>query len=140
VQLLLVSGVALFDYDRVWPHRAPEDLRFKVELSAGSAIAPRTRLTASFTFLALYYLRFLSTRSLRPYVEGGIGAIFTDFQVPGQGSRFNFNPQVGIGTDIQTFSGTYFTALRLHHVSNAALASENRGLNSVLLEVGRFFY
>jgi lipid A 3-O-deacylase len=139
LEFVMLSGVALFDYDAVWPHRAPEALRFKVELSAGSATRPSTRLVASANIFALYYLDMLATGGIRPYVEGGIGGIYTDFQVPGQGSRLNFNPQLGIGAEFEVAGGTYFTAVRLHHASNAGLASENRGLNSVLMQAGRLW-
>jgi lipid A 3-O-deacylase len=37
-----VTGLALFDYEKIWPHRAPEALRFKVEVSAGSTTHPST--------------------------------------------------------------------------------------------------
>ena len=72
--------------------------------------------------------------------EGGIGVIYTDFQVEGQGLRFNFNPQLGIGAEFPRESKKpYFAALRLHHISNAGLDDENRGINSVVFMVGRFF-
>ena len=80
------------------------------------------------------------TLRLRPYLEGGIGVIYTDFQVEGQGSRFNFNPQIGIGTEFKTDSGPpFFATIRLSHISNAGLNDENRGVNSFLLMIGRFF-
>jgi lipid A 3-O-deacylase len=82
----------------------------------------------------------LATKTFKPYVEGGIGAIYTDYRWEGQGTRFNFNPQLGIGTEINTTSGNSFLmALRLYHVSNAGLSKENRGLNAITLHIGRFF-
>jgi len=90
--------------------------------------------------MALYYLDFVSSERLVPYLEGGIGVVYTDFQVEGQGSRFNFNPQIGIGTEFKVDAGPpFFTALRLSHISNAGLADENRGVNSVVWMLGRFF-
>jgi opacity protein-like surface antigen len=95
---------------------------------------------ASVGMMAVYYLDFFSNARLMPYLEGGIGVVYTDFQVEGQGSRFNFNPQIGIGTEFKLKSGPpFFTALRLSHISNAGLADENRGVNSVVWIVGRFF-
>jgi lipid A 3-O-deacylase len=86
------------------------------------------------------WLEFISSPRLNPYVEGGIGVIYTDFQVEGQGLRFNFHPQIGIGTEFQLNSGEpFFTAIRLSHISNAGLDHENRGVNSVVFMVGRFF-
>ena len=136
----LATGFALFDYDRVWPHRAPEPLRFKVEVSAGSTTHPFTKFMTSANIFALYYLRLLETNVLTPYVEGGIGAIYTDFQVRGQGSRINFNPQIGIGTDIRVNpKRELFVAARLHHLSNGGLDHDNRGVNFVLLMLGMYF-
>lgn len=133
----LFTAVALFDYDRVWPHRAPAPLRFKVEATLGASTRPRTRTVASANMLALYYLEGWRTARLRPYVEAGIGLIYTDFQVSGQGLRLNFNPQAGIGAEIG--ATPWFAVLRLHHLSNANLHHDNRGVNSVLVQVGRYF-
>jgi hypothetical protein len=142
IGFLLLSGVVVFDYDRIWPHRAPQALRFKVEAGAGSTLTSefRGRFVASIGVLALYYLDRLTGRGVRPYVEGGIGVIYTDFQVEGQGLRLNFNPQLGIGAEFPAGSKTpFFAALRLHHISNAGLDDENRGINSVVFTLGRFF-
>jgi len=140
IDFLLVSGCALYDYDRVWPHRAPEPLRFKVEYSLGATLRPHNRIMASVGMLALYYLDNFSGHVLRPYVEAGIGIIYTDFQVEGQGLRVNFNPQAGIGIEFpKTSKLSFFTSLRLHHLSNGDLYRDNRGINSIVLVLGRFF-
>ena len=142
IGFLLLSGVALFDYDRIWPHRAPQALRFKVEGAAGATVKSefRGRFMASISAFALYYLDQLSGKGIRPYIEGGIGVIYTDFQVEGQGLRFNFNPQLGIGAEFPSESKKpYFASLRLHHISNAGIDDENTGINSVLFTFGRFF-
>jgi len=136
----LLSGFALFDYDKIWPHAAPEALRFKVELSAGATLKNEKGAIVSAGFLALYYLDGLAVKGYRPYIEGGIGGIFTQWRVDGQGSRINFNPQIGLGTEFSIGSGPPFlAALRLHHVSNAGLDDDNRGVNSVVFVIGRFF-
>jgi hypothetical protein len=33
----------------------------------------------------------------------------------------------------------YFVTLRLSHISNAGLNDDNRGVNSVVMMIGRFF-
>lgn len=132
-------GVLQYDYDRVWPHRAPEPLFFKLEASLGlAAYQSRERLLASANVLAQYYLTPKTDR-LRPYLEAGIGLIYSDFQVEGQGWRLNFNPQAGLGCDYQGQAGDiYFTNLRLHHLSNGGLHHDNRGVNAFLLQIGRY--
>jgi lipid A 3-O-deacylase len=140
IDFTLVSAVALFDYDRVWPHRAPASLRFKVEGSCGLTTVPRRRVLISANMLALHFVDGLATDLLRPYIEAGIGLIYTDFQVEGQGLRINFNPQVGIGTELRSADGPpWYAAIRLQHVSNGGLDHDNRGINAVLLQVGRYF-
>jgi len=97
--------------------------------------------------LAHYRLNSLSWARLTPYLEGGLGLVYTDFQVKdpeppyeSQGSRINFNPVIGIGLDFnRNPADRYFAAVRLSHISNADLNSENRGVNSIIFQVGRYF-
>ncbi len=131
----LASGFALFDYDAVWPHRAPENLRFKVEAAAGVAERDGRHPVASAGILALTYLDWPRLPGLRPYAEAGIGAIYTGFRVRGQGLHWNFNPQAGVGVE----GDRGFAVLRLHHLSNANLHPDNRGINSAALLVGVYF-
>lgn len=140
IQFIQGAVIALFDYDKVWPHSAPEPLRFKVEATVGMAITPHGRPLMSLNMLALYFIDPLTTSTLRPYIEAGIGGIYNDFQVKGQGSRINFNPQLGFGSEIISNDGPpWFIACRLHHISNGGLDDDNRGINSALIQIGRFF-
>jgi hypothetical protein len=143
ISFLQVTAFGLFDYDKVWRHRAPKGLRFKVEASFGLTIHPRARTVVAVNMLALYHLRFLAAGRVTPYIEGGIGGIYTDFQAGGsgkQGSRINFNPVLGLGVEVAPRSGPpFFAAVRLHHLSNAGLRRHNQGVDSALLLVGRFF-
>jgi len=140
ITFVQVAGFAQFDYAKFWGHKAPESLRFKVEGALGNTTRPEKRAIVSAHIFAVYYLNGLASKVFKPYVEGGIGAIYTDFKVEGQGLRFNFNPQMGIGTEIGASSDNPFLlSLRLHHISNGGLNHENRGVNSVTLTIGRFF-
>jgi lipid A 3-O-deacylase len=140
IYFVQLAGFGMWDYDKVWHHWAPEALRWKLEVTAGLTTAPRTRAMVSVGMMAPYYLDFISSQHFNPYIEGGIGVIYTDFHVEGQGSRFNFYPQAGIGTEIQVGSGPpIFGAVRISHISNAGLYDDNRGMNSVILMIGRFF-
>jgi lipid A 3-O-deacylase len=140
IDFYMLSGFMLFDYDKIWKHKAPENLRFKIEGSGGAAHKDKTRLVLSGNIFALYYLDWFKSRTFKPYVEGGIGIMYTDFQVEGQGLRLNFNPQIGLGTEIKAGKDeTFFLALRLHHISNAGLDDQNRGVNSVMFMLGFHF-
>jgi lipid A 3-O-deacylase len=135
-----VSGFVMWDYDRIWHHWAPDPLRYKVEATAGATTNAENRAMISVGMMALYYLDFFSTSRLLPYLEGGIGVSYTDFQVEGEGSRFNFNPQIGFGTEFKWDSGaTFFGTIRLSHLSNAGLNRANRGVNSLVLMIGRLW-
>ena len=80
-----LSLMALYDYEQIMPHRAPDPLRFKVEGNLGLADDSGKRLLTSINILALYYLRTLEKGCLRPYVEAGVGiGPSLDFQVDGQ--------------------------------------------------------
>lgn len=140
ISIFQLCAAALYDYDAVWPHTAPEPLRFKVEVNAGIANSEHNRAIVSANMLALYFVDPLATAHLTPYLEAGIGIIYTDYRLEDQGLRINFNPQVGIGTEVHLGNGdTYFIATRLHHISNGGLYHDNRGINSVLLQFGTFF-
>lgn len=137
---LLARFFAIYDYGTVWRQDRPKALRFKVEGAIGSTLTPESDLIASANMLALYYPGRLSQRTFRPYFEAGIGVIFTQFRVEGQAYHFNFNPLLGIGCELPQPNGRNpFAAIRLHHLSNAGLDSDNRGVNSVVLQVGRYF-
>ena len=138
---LLLTAAALYDYDKVWPHKAPEALRFKVEASVGGSFKPGPDLMAGASVFALYFLEPLSGSGFKPYIEGGIGLIYTQHRVDGQGLHINFNPQIGIGTEFSSGSdGVYFAAVRLHHISNGGLDDDNRGVNSIVFTFGKFIW
>ena len=133
----LASWQTLFDYDEIWPHRAPDGLGLRLEANAGVATGSDfsgERLVASGNFLAVYQFGSPKDNSIVPYVEAGVGLIYTDFQREDQGSRINFNPVAGFGIR----KGSHFIVLRAHHVSNGGLDDDNRGINSVVLGFGMY--
>lgn len=139
-ELVIVQGQLLLDYDRVFRHAAPETLRLKIEAAAGICSAGNPRGLLAVNALALNYLEFFQWRNWTPYVEAGIGLIYTDFQVAGQGLRFNFNPQAGVGVEqVLSGAGAVTAALRLQHISNGNTHQQNRGINAVLLQIGYLF-
>jgi hypothetical protein len=140
ISFALVTAFGLFDYGTVWHQDRPKELCFKVEGALGSTFRPETRAIASLGMAAVYFVDRMASPQIRPYVEGGIGIIYTDFRVEGQGLRINFNPQLGIGAELlNKGASSSFAALKLHHVSNGNLYHDNRGINSLVLQVGRFF-
>ena len=67
---------------------------------------------------------------IAPYVEVGLGFIYTTQNVHEQGSQFNFTTQLGIGTQFPLTDHYALTAgYRFRHMSNAGLDSPNRGVD-----------
>ncbi len=140
VDWLLLSYQTVYDYSDVWVHPTPENLKIKFEAAVGCRLRTSVRTVASVGMFAHYYLKWLETDRFRPFIDGGIGIIYTDFQRPHQGLRWNFNPRFSIGTDIKRDGKPpYYIALRAHHVSNAGIDEDNVGINSVLLVIGKYF-
>ena len=138
VDFCLLTGILLFDYDRVWPHAAPESLRFRVEYSLGAIVEPQTRLMTSANMIAQFYYPGTSAERVRPYLGGGIGIIYTDFKVEGQGLKVNFNPLITLGWEFGP-DPAWFIETRLNHISNGGLDDENTGVNSIQFMLGRYF-
>jgi hypothetical protein len=140
ISCLLASASAWYDHGILWDQRRSGSKVFKLEGVVGSMVRPELRGVASVNMMSLYYPAFAESGRFRPYLEAGIGAIFTDHRVERQAYRFNFNPQLGIGTEAKLESGsTLFVAMRLHHISNGSLSHDNQGVNSLLFQIGRFF-
>lgn len=135
-----VSFSAWYDYEQIMGHRAPAPLKFKFETNLGGADIHGKRLLASFNFYALYYLEGMTVGRFRPYLEGGAGIVYSDFQLEEQGLRWNFNPQAGVG--VQWYGPadmSWYAALHAYHISNGGLHSDNRGINGLLLQLGYLF-
>jgi lipid A 3-O-deacylase len=82
---------------------------------------------------------FTSFGRLKPYVEGGGGPIWTNFdgRIPEQGSDFNFLVWGGAGANYDLTARWALNAgLRFSHISNADTESPNGGLNYLLPFVG----
>ena len=140
ISSLLASIAVVYDHGYLWDRVRSGNTAFKLEAVAGSMVRPDVRALASMNMLALYYPPLPVRTGLRPYLEAGIGAIYTDYRVQRQAYRHNFNPQAGIGTEFRAKDGSsLFVALRLHHISNGSTNRDNQGVNSLLLQLGRFF-
>jgi lipid A 3-O-deacylase len=140
ISSILATVSALYDHGRLWDGVRSHTTWFKLEAVAGSMVRPEARVLASINMLALYYPDFIAISGFRPYLEAGIGGIYTDYRVERQGLRLNFNPQLGAGAELRQENGSLnFVGLRLHHISNGGLHEDNRGVNSLLLQLGRFF-
>lgn len=140
IRFLQLSAFALVGCDTLWPCLKPSPLHFKVECHAGTTVHERYRTMVSAGLMIVLYLGETDRARFRPYVEGGSHVIYDDFQIPGQGLRVNFNPQGGVGAEFDLGNaGTFYTTLRIQHISNASIHRENAGIDSIALIFGRFF-
>jgi hypothetical protein len=74
------------------------------------------------------------------FIEGGVGLLFTEHNVPSAGSDFNFTPQVGLGFSFDANdSARWLIGLRWHHISNANSHRTNPGRDNLMLWVGMTF-
>jgi len=137
---VLASVSAWYDHGILWDQVRSGRKIFKLEAVAGSMVRPEIRGVASLNMMSMYYPALVESGRFRPYMEAGIGGIYTDYRVEQQAYRFNFNPQLGIGTEVKQEGGSnLFVAMRLHHISNGSINHYNQGVNSLLFQIGRFF-
>ncbi|MBN1592163.1 MAG: acyloxyacyl hydrolase [Candidatus Coatesbacteria bacterium] len=140
IQAIQMTAFAQVRPDRIWPEFPLKPLRFKVGCRAGITVHPNRRALVSGGLILLYYLGDFGPCHVRPYVEGGCHVIYTDFQVDDQGLRVNFNPQLALGVQFDVASEqSYFITFGLHHISNARMDTDNAGINSMAISIGRLF-
>lgn len=71
------------------------------------------------------------------FLEGGVGGLLSDRNVPIDGSDFNFTPRAGIGFTRALEDGARLVAsLRWYHISNANTYAENPGRDAAMVWVG----
>ena len=78
---------------------------------------------------------FISFGPLRPYIEGGGGPLWTNFdgRIREQGSDFNFLVWGGAGANYDlTARWALNVGIRFSHISNSGLDTPNSGLNYLL--------
>lgn len=82
---------------------------------------------------------FTSFGRLKPFIEGGGGPLWTNFdgRIPEQGSDFNFLVWGSAGANYDLTARWALNAgLRFSHISNADTDSPNRGVNYLLPFIG----
>jgi hypothetical protein len=74
------------------------------------------------------------------FLELGVGILYANLDPEGFGSHFNFTPQGGIGVRYNIALDRFLRlSYRFHHVSNAGIDEDNRGINSHFLTLGISF-
>lgn len=84
-------------------------------------------------FNILLRWHFLARDTWSLYVDGGVGFLRTNDDVPDNGSNYNFTPQAGIGASFDIGNDwRLMVGVRWHHISNADTADSNPGRDSLL--------
>jgi hypothetical protein len=79
--------------------------------------------------------------ALRPFLEGGEGAVYTDLRGQDLGTRLQFTSQIGAGLEYEIKPGMSLgLQMRFRHMSNAGMASSNPGINTFYGLVGLTFH
>ncbi len=114
----------------------PGTLEFVVEGFLGSARQDsEDRYAIGITPLIVY--NFIDFGRMVPFLEAGIGVLYTDLDPEDFGSHFNFTPQAGIGLGYEIAHQTFLKfSYRIHHISNAFLDQDNASIDSNLFFVG----
>ncbi len=108
-----------------------------VEMALFGIAEPTGAFGVGFTPKAVY--TFISFGRLKPYIEGGGGPLWTNFEgrIPEQGSDFNFLVWGGAGANYDlTTRWALNIGVRFSHISNADAATPNGGVNFLLPFVG----
>ncbi len=90
-------------------------------------------------FAALLRWHFFTRGDFSLFVDGGSGVFYADDNVPGEGTRFNFTPQGGLGVTYRFADRWHLIAGgRWFHVSNAGIQGPDRhpGSNAAMGYVG----
>ncbi|MCI0350008.1 MAG: acyloxyacyl hydrolase [Acidobacteriales bacterium] len=84
---------------------------------------------------------FHGTGNFRPYVELGGGMLVTIENVPEFTYKFNFTPQIALGTHLLRGNNRSLSFdVKYLHISNAGLASLNPGINTVQFSLGYHWF
>jgi lipid A 3-O-deacylase len=108
-----------------------------VEAALLGIAEPTSAYGIGFTPKLIY--TFTSFGRLKPYVEGGGGPFWTNFdgRIPEQGSNFNFLVWGGTGATYDlTAQWALNAGVRFSHISNGGTDTPNGGLNYLLPFIG----
>ncbi|MGE0824705.1 MAG: acyloxyacyl hydrolase [Candidatus Binatia bacterium] len=78
---------------------------------------------------------------LTPYIEGGLGLLYTDLRGYSLGGHFSFMENIGVGANYFLSKNIAFNASwRYRHISNANLYDDNAGLDSGVFLAGFSYF
>jgi len=91
--------------------------------------------------LAILMLRYDRGQPLVPFIEGGVGVLYSGLRERGLGTHFLFSLPVGAGLEWFFTRTTALSAMyRFRHISNAGISSHNTGLNADFFMLGLTYF
>jgi opacity protein-like surface antigen len=76
-----------------------------------------------------------------PYIEGGLGLLYTDLRGYSLGGHFSFMENIGLGASYFLSENLAFNTMwRYRHISNADLYDDNAGLDSSVILAGFTYF
>jgi opacity protein-like surface antigen len=91
--------------------------------------------------LPVFTYYFDTGTRVAPFLEGGLGLLYTDLRGYHLGGHFSFMENIGAGASFFLNENLAFTASgRYRHVSNASLYKDNAGLDSWVILAGFSYF
>jgi opacity protein-like surface antigen len=91
--------------------------------------------------LPVFTYYFDTGTRLAPYIEGGLGLLYTDLRGYSLGGHFSFMENIGVGASYFLSKNLAFNAMwRYRHISNANLYDDNAGLDSSVILAGFSYF
>lgn len=85
----------------------------------------------------MFRWHFFARETWSIYADAGVGLMFTGSNVPPAGSSVNVTPRIGVGASFEVApNARILTGIRWAHISNANVADNNDGRNSIQLYAG----
>jgi hypothetical protein len=98
---------------------------------------PDDRVTAVSSFFFARRAWLGESSRVRPYMEVGIGPMWSNRRVPAATSRLNFESRFGVGSTLRGGRSPIYFGYRFEHISNGGIVSRNPGVNLHSLVLGR---
>ncbi len=90
---------------------------------------------------AIFFRLVFGDQALRPFLEAGEGAVYTDLRKQDLGTRLQFTSTIGGGLEYEISPGVALgLQVRYRHMSNAGMSSSNPGINTVFGLLGLTFH
>lgn len=112
-------------------------LEYAVEILPAFVIGQSTNVFGGGITPFLLQYNFTGGGRFVPFIQSGVGWLFTTRKVPEGTSHVNFTPQVGVGAYwFHRPSSAVVFGVRYHHISNASTAERNPGHNALYIYTG----